>query len=73
MWRVHVDMTGKLAVVSGCKYKYFVLAVCSFTKYVEGEGNFLELRFRFFISNFLKVKAMFWIERPNHKLRNDYN
>ena len=40
MWRVHLDMTGKLSVSAGGKYKYFVLGVCAFSKYVEGEGNF---------------------------------
>ena len=43
MWRIHVDMTGKLTVESNGKYKYFVLAVCAFSKYIEGDDNFIIL------------------------------
>jgi len=38
MWRVHVDLTGKLPVTKNGN-KYIVVAICAFSKYIEAKGN----------------------------------
>ena len=38
MWRVHVDLTGKLPVTKNGN-KYIVVAICAFSKYIEAKGH----------------------------------
>jgi hypothetical protein len=37
-WRVHADLCGPFPI-SKKKNKYIAIAICAFTKYVEGKGN----------------------------------
>ena len=38
MWRVHVDLPGKVPVTKNGS-KYIVVAICVFDKYIEAKGN----------------------------------
>ena len=38
MWRVHVDLSGKLPTTKNGN-KYIAVAMCAFSKYIEAKGN----------------------------------
>ena len=52
MWRIHCDLMGPFTTTQSGN-KYVALAICAFTKYLEGMGNFYFSYSLFFHSNIL--------------------
>ena len=50
MWRIHCDLMGPFTTTQSGN-KYVALAICAFTKYLEGMGNFYFSYSLFFHSN----------------------
>ena len=52
-WRVHVDLTAKLPMTENGN-QYIGIAICAFSKYIEGRGN-VPIIFQYFF-NYIGTK-----------------